>query len=61
MTELFKLHRWPIIGGITGLVIALLLLTIGFWKTLVLLVLVALGVAAGLFLSQTGLLDDYFK
>lgn len=61
MPELLKLYRWPIIGGVTGLVIALLLLTIGFWKTLVLLVLVGLGVTAGLFLSQTGLLDDYFK
>lgn len=61
MPELLKLYRWPIIGGVTGLVIALLLLTIGFWKTLVLLVLVGLGVAAGLFLSQTSLLDDYFK
>lgn len=61
MPELLRLYRWPIIGGATGLVLALLLLTIGFWKTLVLFILVGLGIAAGLYLSQTGLLDDYFK
>ncbi|MCH5461631.1 DUF2273 domain-containing protein [Lactobacillus sp. LC28-10] len=61
MPELLKYYRWPIIGGVTGLVLALLLLTIGFWKTLILFILVGLGIAAGLYLSQTGLLDDYFK
>ncbi|GAX08575.1 hypothetical protein IWT5_01730 [Secundilactobacillus silagincola] len=59
--ELLRIYRWPIIGGTTGLVLALLLLTIGFWKTLVLFILVGLGIAAGLYLSQTGLLDDYFN
>lgn len=61
MPELLKLYRWPIIGGVTGLVLAMLLLTIGFWKTLVLLLLIGIGTAAGLYLSQTGLLDDYFN
>lgn len=59
MTQL-KQYRWPLIGGTTGLVIALLLFSIGFGKTIVLLLMVALGVAVGLYLTKTGLLDDLF-
>lgn len=61
MTELLGRYRWPLIGGSAGLIIAILLFTIGLFKAIILLVLVGIGVAVGLYISRTGLLDDYFK
>lgn len=61
MTELLNRYRWPLIGGSAGLITAILLFTIGFFKTIILLILVGIGVAAGLYISRTGLLDNYFK
>ncbi|OJG92479.1 hypothetical protein RV17_GL001675 [Enterococcus thailandicus] len=36
-------------------------LTVGFFKTLLILVLTAIGIAIGFYLKETHLLDDYFK
>lgn len=52
-----KMNQYPIWGGIVGFVFALVLLTFGFLKTLVLLLFVALGGLAGWYVQETGLLD----
>lgn len=57
----FEHYKLPIIGGILGLVLACLVVTLGFFKTLLLLVLVAGGVCAGFYLQQTGLWEKWFK
>ncbi|MGX7200186.1 DUF2273 domain-containing protein [Enterococcus nangangensis] len=54
----FKL---PIICGGMGLLLAILLVTIGFFKTLLLLVLTALGVAVGFYLQATGFFEPFFN
>lgn len=47
LIALFVGHEHAILGGLAGLVIAFLMFTIGFWKTLFITLLVAVGVAIG--------------
>ncbi|WP_288531984.1 DUF2273 domain-containing protein [uncultured Secundilactobacillus sp.] len=61
MTELLKTYCWPLIGGLAGLLLAALIITVGFFKSLLILVLVALGIAVGLYIKKTGILSNLFK
>lgn len=45
MTELIKDYFWPLIGGIIGLLLAVLIITFGFFKTLFVLILWQSGLA----------------
>jgi uncharacterized membrane protein len=54
-------YKLPIIFGIAGLILAILLVAIGFFKTLLIVLLTGLGAALGYYLQQTNLLDEYFK
>lgn len=54
-------YKLPIIFGIAGLILAILLVAIGFFKTLLIVLLTGLGTALGYYLQQTNLLDEYFK
>ena len=47
LIALFIGHEHAILGGLAGLAIAFLMFTIGFWKTLFITLLVAVGVAIG--------------
>lgn len=49
--ETFPNSRHAVLGGIAGLVVAIMLFTIGVLRTLVILVLVIVGVAAGQYLD----------
>ncbi len=40
-------HSGEVVGAIVGLIIGLFVIIAGFWRTLVLVLFVALGVAAG--------------
>ena len=51
MTELIKTYFGPLIGGIMGLLLAVLIITFGFFKTLFVLVFMAIGITAGYYLS----------
>lgn len=51
LDEAFPNGRNAVLGGVTGLVVALLLFTIGVLKTLVIAILVAVGVACGQYLD----------
>ena len=61
MKDLLNQDKLPIIFGIAGLILAILLVTIGFFKTLLIVLLTGLGAALGYYLQQTNLLDEYFK
>ena len=50
-------YRYPIIGGIIGGIAAIAIFTIGFWKMVLLLILIGFGVIAGLFLQKTGFIE----
>lgn len=57
MQEFFQRYQYGIFGGGVGLVLAILLLTIGFFKTLLVLICVFLGAAIGLYLNAIGFFD----
>ncbi|MDQ8565548.1 DUF2273 domain-containing protein [Enterococcus faecium] len=61
MKELFSTYKLPIIFGVLGLILAVLWITVGFFKTLLILIMAVIGVAIGFYLKQTKILDHYFK
>ena len=60
MNELQQ-YKTPLIFGAIGLVLAVLFVTIGFFKTLLILLLTGLGFALGLYLQRTGIIDEFFN
>ena len=45
--DFLKLYKWRIIGFFVFLIIAILFLTLGFWKTILIIVLCLIGVGIG--------------
>lgn len=60
MNELQQ-YKIPLIFGAIGLVLAVLFVTIGFFKTLLILLLTGLGFALGLYLQRTDIIDEFFN
>ena len=56
-------HRFmfPIIGGGLGLLLAILFVSIGFFKTLLLIILTIIGTLIGFYVKRLGILDGLFK
>ena len=52
MKEWFEYYKIPIIFAAIGLIIAILFITIGFFKTMLLLIFIALGGFLGLYLKK---------
>lgn len=50
--EWLKQYRYPIIAGLIGVFLASLIISFGFFKTIFVLILGALGVAAGLYIEK---------
>lgn len=61
MKDIYHQYKLPIIFGTLGLILAILLVSIGFFKTLLIVLLTGLGTALGYYLEQTGMLDDLFS
>ena len=57
----FEKYKYPIIGGLVGLVLAILLMSFGFLKTLIAIIFIVLGIYAGLFVKSTGLIDNFIN
>ena len=49
-----KLYKWRIISVCIGILITVLLLTIGFWRTLLIAVIVGVAYFLGMLLDQGG-------
>ena len=52
--EFCKAHKFAIIFAAIGLLLAILFMTIGFWRTLLLFLLIAVFFLIGLLLDQNG-------
>lgn len=52
MRELLDTYKWPIIGGFAGLLIGILFLTLGIFKTILILLLVLVGGYVGLYMQN---------
>ncbi|BAK94332.1 MAG: DUF2273 domain-containing protein [Tetragenococcus halophilus] len=59
MQELFQRYRYAITGGGIGLILAVLLLTIGFSETLLLIICIFLGAFIGIYLNTMGFFDRF--
>lgn len=61
MKEIFEKYRWSIIGGLSGFILAILFLTVGFFKTLLILILTVAGIYVGFYLKQSGVVEHFFE
>lgn len=60
--QFYAEHKWLCIMAVAALVLGILFLCIGFWRTLLLAVLVAVGVLIGTLLDRGGwpAVKDFF-
>ena len=56
--RLIRAHLYALVGGALGLIVAVLFLTLGFWRTVLIVVLVALGAGIGALADRGRLLWD---
>ncbi|WP_373660876.1 DUF2273 domain-containing protein [Streptococcus agalactiae] len=61
MSEFVRKYRYPLGGAVIGLFLAAMIVTIGFFKTILALVIIVLGAYAGLYVQRTGMLDQFFN
>lgn len=61
MSEFVRKYRYPLGGAVIGLVLAAMIVTIGFFETILALVIIVLGAYAGLYVQRTGMLDQFFN
>ena len=64
MKELIIKHKGAVLGGLLGLIIAVLILIIGFWKALLVLFLVGVGIILGMAIDGNNMIKnsiDRFK
>lgn len=57
MKDIIDNNKFAIIGALIGFIIALLFLTLGFFKTILLLIMTIVGFGVGWYLKKTGLLN----
>ena len=62
ITNFYTEHKWLTIMAVSALVLGILFLCIGFWRTLLLAALIALGVLIGALLDKGGwsAVKDFF-
>lgn len=61
MKEFVSQYKLPLIFGGLGLILAILFVSLGFFKTLLIILLTALGVFLGHYLEKNGLIPTIFK
>lgn len=53
--ELFREHKWSVVLTVIGAVIVTLMLTVGFWKTILISIIIGLCFTAGFILDSEGI------
>ena len=53
LINILKTFKWRIIGFLAFLLIAILFLTLGFWKTILIIVLCLIGIGIGYIKDRT--------
>ncbi|MGK4178401.1 DUF2273 domain-containing protein [Lapidilactobacillus dextrinicus] len=61
MKAFWQRFMFPIIGGGLGLLLAILFVSIGFFKTLLLIILTIIGTLIGFYVKRLGILDGLLK
>lgn len=52
LLALFRRYFFAVSGGVLGLIVAILFMTIGFWRTMLICILAGGGVVGGLILDR---------
>ena len=61
MQEYLSRDKLPLICGVLGFILDVLFFTVGFFKTILLILITVIGVAIGIYLRNNHILDDYLK
>ncbi|MDU2264576.1 MAG: DUF2273 domain-containing protein [Enterococcus faecalis] len=61
MKELLMEYKYPIIGGLIGLVFAILFFTVGFFKTILVLIMIGLGMVIGNYMNKNDFIGNFFS
>lgn len=61
MDNFIQNNKYPILGGGAGFILALLFLTLGFFKTIVLVLLTLAGALLAYYLQKSGLFEGLKK
>lgn len=61
MKAFWRHFMFPIIGGGLGLFLAILFVSIGFFKTLLLIILTIIGTLIRFYIKRLGILDGLLK
>lgn len=59
--EFYEKFKYPIIGSLVGLIIAILLMAFGLFKTLLAIIFIILGIYGGLYAKKTGIIDQFLN
>ncbi|AIQ01441.1 TPA: DUF2273 domain-containing protein [Streptococcus pyogenes] len=59
--EFYEKFKYPIIGGLVGLILAILLMAFGLFKTLLAIIFIILGIYGGLYAKKTGIIDQFLN
>ncbi|HEP1907007.1 TPA: DUF2273 domain-containing protein [Streptococcus pyogenes] len=59
--EFYEKFKYPIIGGLVGLIVAILLMAFGLFKTLLAIIFIILGIYGGLYAKKTGIIDQFLN
>ncbi|ABF34153.1 Small integral membrane protein [Streptococcus pyogenes MGAS10270] len=59
--EFYEKFKYPIIGGLVGLIIAILLMAFGLFKTLLAIIFIILRIYGGLYAKKTGIIDQFLN
>ena len=60
MKEIFEQYKYNIIGGIAGLFLAALFFTIGFWKSILSIIIIGIGMVIGFSKDRDVNVKEYF-
>lgn len=61
LTKFAPNHENALLGGLMGLIVAVLMFVAGFWRTLFVVVMVTIGVAIGQYLDGTPKIIDFIR
>jgi uncharacterized membrane protein len=56
MEDFIKTYRFPVLGALIGLVLAISFFSLGFFKTIILIILTLLGAFIGYYLQKSDFL-----
>ncbi|MBN2880070.1 MAG: DUF2273 domain-containing protein [Clostridia bacterium] len=54
-------HKGAFAGGLIGMVVAVLMLLLGFWKTILVILFIGIGVVAGMSMDGNNVIKDYIE